>query len=408
MDKAEIQGLFRMKPIEALRYLDNKGLNIRTDAMTPRDHAYAFGFANLTRLDIAQDLVNELRESVANGDTADMFIKKMTPILKKKGWWGTEEVIDTDTGEITRHQMGNPGRLKTIFYTQRQQAFMAARYEQLIDSRERYPYWRYRAVMDLNTRPSHAKLNNLIFHHSDPIWNVIFPPNGFNCRCRVEFISEEQIKREGLVVSRTEQLLNQDVIIGLDDDGNPITSNVQGVQFKDANGQLVDFYPDVGFDINPGQQVWKANLDKYDAELSRPYVKAGLEGPELAQLIEQAQAKETFGEMLPAAIFTPAQQATLRLPTRTAYLSDVQLMRQAQLGLMPELAQLPFVQSVIEQPAVITSLGQWLRFYRQDKNGQWWQVVLEQESGVILSMIPLNEASLALALTAGQLIEDNR
>lgn len=408
MDKKEIQGMFRMQPTEALRYLDNKGLNIKTDAMLPREHAYAFGFANLTRLDIAQDLVNGLRESIANGDTADMFIKKMTPILKKKGWWGTEEVINTNTGEITRRQMGSSRRLKTIFYTQSQQAFMAARYEQLVDSSQRYPYWRYRAVMDLNTRPSHAKLNNLIFHHSDPIWDIIFPPNGFNCRCRVEFISLDQITRDGLVISRTENILEEKVISGLNDDGSVIEAPVRGVEFKNASNELVTFYPDVGFDINPGRQVWKSNLDKYDFEISRPYVRAGLEGPELDNLFTQLKENGPTGEMLPAAIFSPAQQAKLNLPSRTVYLSDIQLLRQGELGLVPELVHWPWVQTVIEQPTVITSLNQWLRFYRQDINGQWWQVVLDKQGGIILSFLPLSDNSLALALTSGLLIEDNR
>ncbi|SQC20390.1 Uncharacterised protein [Klebsiella pneumoniae] len=67
ISKAEISALFGMKPEAALRYLENKGLRIRTDAdaMQAVDHAHAFGFANLARLDIAQDLVNGLREGLA-------------------------------------------------------------------------------------------------------------------------------------------------------------------------------------------------------------------------------------------------------------------------------------------------------------------------------------------------------
>ncbi|STU35535.1 Uncharacterised protein [Klebsiella pneumoniae] len=79
ISKAEISALFGMKPEAALRYLENKGLRIRTDAdaMQAVDHAHAFGFANLARLDIAQDLVNGLREGLAAGQTPEWFVKNL-------------------------------------------------------------------------------------------------------------------------------------------------------------------------------------------------------------------------------------------------------------------------------------------------------------------------------------------
>lgn len=61
-----------------------------------------------------------------------------------------------------------------------------------------FPYLMYVAVMDGRTRPSHAALNGKIWRKDDPVWSVIFPPNGFNSRCRTRALTAGQIQREGL------------------------------------------------------------------------------------------------------------------------------------------------------------------------------------------------------------------
>jgi SPP1 gp7 family putative phage head morphogenesis protein len=43
----------------------------------------------------------------------------------------------------------------------------------------------YRAVLDDRTRSEHAALNGLTARADDPVWNTIYPPNGWNCRCEV-------------------------------------------------------------------------------------------------------------------------------------------------------------------------------------------------------------------------------
>ncbi|CAI2536222.1 phage head morphogenesis protein, SPP1 gp7 family [Serratia ficaria] len=327
ISKEEISALFGMKPEAALRYLENKGLRIRTDAdaMQPVDHAHAFGFANLARLDIAQDLVNGLREGLANGQTPEWFVKNLEPVLRKKGWWGSEENIDTDTGEITTRQLGNPARLNTIYRTNTQAAYMSARHASMLANAENRPYWRYVAVMDAKTRPSHARLHNRVFHYLDPIWQYIFPPNGFNCRCRAEALTEREVKQWGYVISRTDSEVVQQVMTGEDDNGCPIFTPVNGVRFSGPDGQAVTFFPDVGFDVNPGKEVWRANLDKYDVELSRPYVSAGLAGPELTHMLSDVAQGNRTGEILAAGVLDAGEMATLGTAGRTAWLAEHQL-----------------------------------------------------------------------------------
>jgi SPP1 gp7 family putative phage head morphogenesis protein len=408
LSQAQITALFSMTPEGALRYLDNKGLRIRLDAknMSAADHAHAFGFANLARLDIAQDLVNGMREGLANGQTPRWFIDNMTPTLRKKGWWGTEENIDLDTGEITRKQLGNPARLATIYRTTTQSAFMAGRYESMLANVQARPYWRYVAVLDARTRPSHAKLHNRVFHYSDPIWQFIFPPNGFNCRCRVEALTEAEVKALGLVISRTDAVVTQDAVTGEDENGNAIMTPVSGVRFTAPDGKEVTFFPDVGFDINPGRQVWKANLDRYDVELARPYVAAGLSGPELTQMLKTASQPERSGEMLAAAVLAPEDMAALGVKFRTAWLAEHRLAQQASAGTLPARTDWPQVQATIESATVVVKVNTTLLCYSQVA-GQWFQAALDQ-SMTVLSFMAIDDTTLAIALQRGETLRDLR
>lgn len=53
-----------------------------------------------------------------------------------------------------------------------------------------FPCWRFRSMPD--ARASHAQWNGKVFLKSDPIWNRIFPPLDFNCRCWVEECTREE------------------------------------------------------------------------------------------------------------------------------------------------------------------------------------------------------------------------
>ena len=57
-----------------------------------------------------------------------------------------------------------------------------------------FPYWEYKTVGDDKVREEHAALDGLVLLHSDPLWNEIYPPNGWNCRCYVvpRMASEEE------------------------------------------------------------------------------------------------------------------------------------------------------------------------------------------------------------------------
>lgn len=74
--------------------------------------------------------------------------------------------------------------------------YLRAEYDTAINSAEMASHWvrfkqmgnpmlRYVTVGDERVRASHAAMNGIQRPMSDPIWDKIYPPNGWNCRCTV-------------------------------------------------------------------------------------------------------------------------------------------------------------------------------------------------------------------------------
>ena len=75
---------------------------------------------------------------------------------------------------------------RTEYDTAYLSAQSASRYQQLIRKDKVFPYWQYRAIHDKHTRPEHMMLDGVVLPAGDKLWNEIYPPNGWNCRCRVK------------------------------------------------------------------------------------------------------------------------------------------------------------------------------------------------------------------------------
>jgi SPP1 gp7 family putative phage head morphogenesis protein len=192
----------RLPPKEAVSYFRAKGHNVTwnwyeqlTDA-----HARAFTVAKAVRLDVLNTLRDEVDRAVHDGITRQEFTRTLAPRLQKLGWWGKQIVVDTE-GNAKEIELGSPRRLATIYNVNMRTAYNSGRYAQMMNNVEDYPFWQYVAVMDGRTRPEHAALNGLVFRYDDPFWKTHYPPNGWNCRCRVRALSAERMKALGLKVS---------------------------------------------------------------------------------------------------------------------------------------------------------------------------------------------------------------
>ena len=80
-------------------------------------------------------------------------------------------------------------RPQTVFRTNLYSAYSIGQLEQVNGMQDRFPMWRYVAIMDSATRPSHAALNGMIF----PAGEGPFPPIDYNCRCTGQFLHTYEV-----------------------------------------------------------------------------------------------------------------------------------------------------------------------------------------------------------------------
>lgn len=207
-----------LEPALAVDYFRSKGYDIAWNwqEANAASHAKAFTVAKAARIDILETLRAETDRAISQGITEHEFKQTLTPRLQEQGWWGKQVIVDSDGG-AEMVQMGSPSRLSTIYRTNVATAYQAGRYQQQLASVETHPYWQYIAILDGRTRKSHAAMHGRVFRFDDPIWDKLYPPNDWGCRCRVRALTEAQVKRMGLTVeSSTGALRTQQVESGVD------------------------------------------------------------------------------------------------------------------------------------------------------------------------------------------------
>lgn len=252
---ADLKAIFGLEPEKAVAYLKSKGYAITWNwqEMLDQAHDQAFTVAKAMRLDLLSDIRGALETALQDGQTLKQFITALQPTLESQGWWGQQVIVDSQgVGELV--QLGSPRRLKTIYQTNLQSAYMAGRKASMEETTDTHPYWMYIAILDGKTRPSHRALHGQVFRHDDPIWASIFPPNGFNCRCRVVALTEAAVKRRGLrIVSSEGRMFTETVETGVDKRTGEIrTAEVIGLRTTDASGKAITFRTDPGFNHAPG------------------------------------------------------------------------------------------------------------------------------------------------------------
>ncbi|QLG93375.1 minor capsid protein [Pseudomonas yamanorum] len=252
---ADLKAIFGLEPENAMAYLKSKGYAITWNwqEMLDQAHDQAFTVAKAMRLDLLSDIRGALETALRDGQTLKQFTAALQPTLESQGWWGKQVIVDSQgVGELV--QLGSPRRLKTIYQTNLQSAYMAGRKASMEDTTDTHPFWRYVAILDGKTRPSHRALNGKVYRHDDPVWSAIYPPNGFNCRCRVTALSQSAVTRKGLSIDSSAGLMTTSTVeTGTDKRTGEIrTAQVTAVRTTDAAGKAITFRTDPGFNHAPG------------------------------------------------------------------------------------------------------------------------------------------------------------
>jgi SPP1 gp7 family putative phage head morphogenesis protein len=172
-------------PKEALAYWKSRAqvTGAQYKALSDQAKQRAFTVAGLARRDQVETIHTALSKAIEKGETLAQFKKRLGPLMEQQGWTGKRA-----------------WRIENIYRTNMQSAYMAGRYAQMKAVAKRRPYWRYVAVKDSRTRPTHAALNGKIYPHDHDFWSAWYPPNGFRCRCTVQTLSAAQVESRGLKV----------------------------------------------------------------------------------------------------------------------------------------------------------------------------------------------------------------
>ncbi|MCL4065918.1 phage minor head protein [Pseudomonas sp. GX19020] len=232
-----------LKPLhhrEAIEYFRSKGFAPQLQRFHHLDtfreeHARNWVVAKAMRDDVSQAIRAEVDRALAEGRTLAQFQEDLAPRLKELGWWGKSLETDPLTGELTEVQLGSMRRLRVIFDTNMRTAHAAGHWARIQRTKRAFPYLQYIQIERPTKRHDHARFHGKIWHVDDPIWQRIYPPNGYFCGCTVRQLTEGQMQREGLTVSPP-----------MDLDEQPWTNKRTGEVFQVPKGV------NPGFDSNPG------------------------------------------------------------------------------------------------------------------------------------------------------------
>ena len=144
------------------------------------------------------------------------------------------------------------------------------------------------AVNDKHTRETHGLLHGSVYAADDPVWDSLYPPLDYRCRCRVRPLSRS---RGADRVQPSPKLETQTVDIGVNQyTGEERHARRTGIRI---NGKFVA--PNAGFNANQG----KAMLSRM---ASVAVDKAQAAHPDIARVaLRQMMGNERFKSSLNAA-----------------------------------------------------------------------------------------------------------
>lgn len=186
-----------------------------------------------------------------------------------QGLVGRKEHVDEHTGEMSQVQLGSPWRLQTIFVQtcKRRTCRAIPAPAENVDDR---PYWKYVAILDSRTRPSHRALNGKVFRYDDSFWSSFYPPNGWGCRCRVVALSADDIEVRGITVDSSEGRLGTAMRLLSEKTGEmrEVTTYTTAHPDDPFGKRKIVISPDVGWSYNPGAAAWVPDIKRYVGDLA--------------------------------------------------------------------------------------------------------------------------------------------
>lgn len=350
---AEIE-LKPLPPEEALRYFRAKGFrtSFAWQDVWQHEHARAFTVAKGMKLDVLQDIRAAVDKALAEGRTLEQFTKELQPLLEEKGWWGRQRMKDPLDGKIKSVQLGSPRRLQTIFQVNLRTSYAAGKWAQIERVKERRPWLRYVAVLDNRTRDEHRKWHGTVLPVDDPWWKTHYPPNGWNCRCTVQQLSDRDLDRFNYTP----------------DDKAPPSPTRPWTNKRTGEVVRVPDGIDPGFAYNVGEAANFPDPAKYDVGwLGHEAARLAVESDDFAQLVAgKSDGNAPVGfvdETIARAIGAKVRRVDLSAETLKKQRTNHPELSLAEYRLLPE---------IIRRGLIIKDGGQTLVFF--DNAGRWYKL----------------------------------
>ncbi|MDO4897063.1 MAG: phage minor head protein [Moraxella sp.] len=151
------------------------------------EHALAFTVAGISDKDMLTEVHKAMTQAMANGTSFADFKKQLKPYLMAKGWLGLTN--NKDDQKYLGH------RLRTIYHTNKATAYAGGQWERIQRTKELLPYLQYMKSASTNKRDEHKQFYGMVRPVDDPIWQSIFPPNGFGCKCGVKQLTKTRAQK---------------------------------------------------------------------------------------------------------------------------------------------------------------------------------------------------------------------
>lgn len=243
--------LLTLPPEEIVKWYKSKGYRFswKWQDTWQSAHTRSFTVAKVMRLDILQTIKDEVDKIFTEGNTYEEFERDLEPMLKRLGWWGKVKAKDVpgykpepgiDPEKIV--ELGSPRRLETIYQVNANVANNAGRWNSFAENAASRPLLRYHQIDRPTKRKSHTVFAGKVWYINDPIWNIISPPNGWNCGCYLTAHTLEEAQSNGWKIENGKGFI------------------------KTAKADVPEEWQ-----YNPGKEYanWKPDLSQYDNNIKK-------------------------------------------------------------------------------------------------------------------------------------------
>lgn len=185
---------FNLKFDDAIKYfidVERVGYDFINDVKSEVYNNFKYIIDN-TNLEVQLKLLNNIQNNLAIGGTF-------------KDW------LENSKDEIEKMGLGKNGSyFETVYRTNMQTAYSIGQYKAQVEIKKTHPNWLYDGVIDGREQDHTRMYDGKIWRADDPIWNSIYPPNGYNCRCNVIPLTQDDVSSMGETIQNKSKKFESD------------------------------------------------------------------------------------------------------------------------------------------------------------------------------------------------------